>query len=143
MKVKHNSSKLRLDLIKTARTLNHCIKSFKPNVRSELSLAQYQTLMALKQKSLTVGELALQFKITQPSVSKTVAALIEKSFVIKILESSDRRRAQIKITPLGLNMIARMEAQSRVSEQNSLSHLNVDQMQNLQRALQVIQGVLK
>jgi DNA-binding MarR family transcriptional regulator len=77
----------------------------------QLSAAQLFVLHTLVETSvLSLAELAERTLTDQSSVSTVVARLVERGLVSRKASSTDRRRAELRITAAGLRMVDRAPA---------------------------------
>lgn len=92
-----------------------------------------ETINVLDNPNIT--ELALQLKLSKPTVKVAVDKLIERDFVVKIQSDADRRSAHLHLTEKG-KLINQMHdyAHNRIAELFS-KKLNNEEMKTLEELL--------
>ncbi|MGB3256982.1 MAG: MarR family transcriptional regulator [Ornithinimicrobium sp.] len=77
----------------------------------EVASHQFSVLAQLKTESLTLGELADREQVTAPSMSRTVAGLVERELVTRASDPADRRVVLLSLTESGWDLLRRERAQ--------------------------------
>lgn len=97
-----------------------------------LTSQQHQALLAIKthrgEEAISVGELADCLLIKNHSAVGMVARLVDNGFVRRLESSIDRRRTLVELTPEGAE---------------ALHAISIRNLGQLQRAAQILQGVVK
>lgn len=79
---------------------------------AELTLAQYNTLMAIREQGeSSVKQLAERLNVSPPSVSSMVDRLVEAGHLERMPNPSDRRAVIIRLTQAGLETLQFMESE--------------------------------
>lgn len=76
----------------------------------EIAPHHFSVLAQLTQAPMTLGDLAEREQVRAPSMTRTVAALVEHELVIRSADDSDGRVVLITLTPLGHTVLARERA---------------------------------
>lgn len=91
---------LRLATFRLARRLR------RERARDNISEAQFAVLGNLNSHGrLPVGELAQRERVSAPTMSNTVDALVEAGLVVRVPSDEDRRRVYIEITETGTAIV--------------------------------------
>ncbi|WP_243229555.1 MarR family winged helix-turn-helix transcriptional regulator [Microbacterium sp. CIAB417] len=91
---------LRLATFRLARRLR------RERVDDTVSDAHFAVLACLHTNGrLLIGELAQRERVTAPTMSNTVAALVEDGYVTRVQDEDDRRRVQVEITDAGTAVV--------------------------------------
>jgi DNA-binding MarR family transcriptional regulator len=94
------ATELRLAAFRLARRLR------RERADDTISDSQYAVLACLRANGrLSLGELAQRERVTAPTMSNTIAALVEDAYVIRIPDESDRRRVYAEITDAGTAVV--------------------------------------
>lgn len=103
----------------------------------EISAAQLFVLHTLvDEPAASVSELAARTLTDQSSVSTVVARLVERGLVSRTLAETDRRRAELKITPAGLRMVKRAPRVTQVLMINAIRAMPAARRAELTRSLE-------
>ena len=68
---------------------------------SDLTLQQYRLLSSLEKSSKSTSDLALEFAISPPAISRMSQLLVQRSLVSKEGNSKDLRQITLSLTPQG------------------------------------------
>jgi DNA-binding MarR family transcriptional regulator len=99
---------------------------------------QYQILGMLTRRNFTVSELAQKQKVSLPSMSKTVNALVERGWVERIDVPGDRRVVQLRISEPGRGALAGAHDEMVERVAQTLSQLRDDERETLSDGLDVL-----
>lgn len=99
---------------------------------------QYQLMQMLAHRDFTVTELARKRKVTLPSMSKTVNALVERGWVQRMDVPGDRRVVQVRLTEQGREAMGDARKLMLRIVQGALSTLGDDERQTLSDGLDVL-----
>lgn len=95
------SSALRIGVMRLARRLRQ------ERTEAELTLSQLATLATLDRHGLlTPTELALHEKVQPPSMTRIVAALLERELVTRTPHPTDRRQQLVALSDTGAALLA-------------------------------------
>ncbi len=78
--------------------------------RTDLSMAQYRTLLYLMGGSRRAGELAAANAVTKPTVSAMIAGLRDQGWVEEAVDPEDGRVTKILLTKSGHDRVSRFES---------------------------------
>jgi DNA-binding MarR family transcriptional regulator len=99
---------------------------------------QYQLLQMLAHHDFTVSELARKRKVTLPSMSKTVNAMVERGWVERLDVPGDRRVVQVRLTEEGRGAMREAREPMLRIVLGALSTLGDDEKQTLSDGLDVL-----
>lgn len=77
----------------------------------ELSLAHYRVLSAIASGDERASRVANRLAIGKPTVSAAVETLVQRDLVVRSEVDGDQRVAALHLTPEGLAMLSRVEAE--------------------------------
>jgi len=102
---------------------------------------QFSVLVRLEEAPRTPRELASFEKVSAPSMTRTVAALVDQGWVQRADDPDDRRSVILSLTKEG-RAIVRSTRQAREGWMAvRLSHLDDDEIEVLRRATDILQRV--
>jgi len=108
----------------------------------KLTWGQFSLLALLSQQSHTLTELAREWGVSKPSMSKMVSWQVEREWVVRIIEPSDSRRKPLHLTPAGRKV---HEQAHKVLVQNlahALEQLTDEQSAQIKSAIDVLFQIL-
>ncbi len=79
--------------------------------RSDISMAQYRTLVFLMYGARRAGEISSAAAITKPTVSLLLNSLRTKGWIKNVADDTDGRVSLVLITPKGIKRIEQFEAE--------------------------------
>ena len=92
-----------------------------------ISLAQLFVLQQLAERSASsLNELAERTATHQSSVSVVVRRLVERGYVSRTSSSSDKRRIEIDVTPIGRGLLAEAPTTIQMQLMNALRRMEAD-----------------
>ncbi|CAM4259698.1 HTH marR-type domain-containing protein [Bordetella tumbae] len=93
-----------------------------------LSPAQYAVLIALhEKKKLTQGELALSLGMNKVSISQVVQGLERNGWLLRQVDSVDKRQLRLTLTAAGRNMLRRTRGMAETTYNAQMAPLNDDE----------------
>lgn len=102
----------------------------------DLNVTEFGTLEALFHKSeLSVNEILDKVLIANSSMSYVLQQLIQKGYITKGQDATDRRSYNVTLTPKGKALIKEVYAQHVVNLRESLDILDPEEELELQRLL--------
>jgi DNA-binding MarR family transcriptional regulator len=128
-----------LDLLRTtdllSRSLTHLLKVV------DISANQYNVLRILRgaPEGLPCGEIANRMITRDPDVTRLLDRLEKRGLVLRSRESKDRRLVLTRITPSGLELLARLDVPVKDAHIRQLGHLGAKRL----RALTDLLGVCR
>ncbi len=126
-----------LDLLRTtdmlSRGLNHILKA------EDLSATQYNVLRILRgaPEGLPCGEIANRMITRDPDVTRLLDRLEKRNLISRCRETKDRRTVMARITPAGLQLLAKLDKPVQAGHRQQLGHLGPRQLKTLTDLLQV------
>ena len=97
-------------VIQTLPALMQAVASEMRHAEHGLPMPHFGALMMLSHcPSLTLSELAERRKVSLPTMSKTVGILESNGWVERVADESDRRKADLHLTPSGEAVVHHME----------------------------------
>lgn len=124
-----------LDLLRTtdllARALAPVLKT------EELSPTQYNVLRILRgaPEGLPCGEIGNRMITRDPDITRLLDRLEKRGLISRCRENKDRRMVTARITPAGLELLARLDEPVRSAHRKQLGHLGPDRLQALSQLL--------
>ncbi|HEV3037035.1 MAG TPA: MarR family transcriptional regulator [Candidatus Angelobacter sp.] len=125
-----------LELLRTtdmlSRGLVHILKS------EDLSANQYNVLRILRgaPEGLACGEIANRMITRDPDVTRLLDRLEKRGLISRCRETEDRRTVMTRITPDGLNLLARLDEPIQSGHRRQLGHLGREGLRALAELLQ-------
>jgi DNA-binding MarR family transcriptional regulator len=109
---------------------------------TQLAPHQFSVLVRLSEQPRTAGDLAEQERVTAPSMSRTVGALVERGLVQRAADARDGRVVVLSLTALGEQVIAQERAQRDAWMAVRLEGLSEDDRDVLRRATALLEEVV-
>ena len=125
-----------LELMRTSDLLS---RTLVPVLKAEdLSPNQYNVLRILRGApgGLACGEIANRMITRDPDVTRLLDRLEKRQLIARCRESKDRRMVLTRITPEGLQLLARLDLPVREAHVRQLGHLGAKRLQDLAKLLQ-------
>jgi DNA-binding MarR family transcriptional regulator len=130
------------DLLHVTMMLWRSIGSEMRRAPQALAPAQMASLMRLSAGPAAMTELARHLAVSVPTVSKSIDVLVDRGWVDRWVDPSDRRQTIVRLTREGRSVSAAMKRQSRRHVAGLLASLTSDQRTQLMTTLEVLKGVL-
>jgi DNA-binding MarR family transcriptional regulator len=130
------------DLLHVTMMLWRSIGSEMRRAPQALAPAQMASLMRLSAGPAAMTELARHLAVSVPTVSKSIDVLVDRGWVERWVDPSDRRQTIVRLTREGRRVSAAMKRQSRRHVAGLLASLTPDQRTQLMTTLGVLKGVL-
>ena len=108
----------------------------------DLSSNQYNVLRILRGSpdGLPCGELGNRMITRDPDITRLLDRLEKRELISRCRETKDRRMVMARITPAGMELLARMDAPVREGHRNQLGHLGRERLRSLTDLLRVARG---
>ena len=127
------ASALRLSVVRLNRRLRA------QRADNSVTLTQLAALSTLKTHGpLTPGELAAHEKVQPPSMTRVLAALEERSLIVRRPHPTDGRQALVELTPAGRDLLAREVRMREAWLSRRLTELTAEEREVLRAASAVI-----
>lgn len=126
-----------LELLRTTDMLSRSLVQVLKT--EELSATQYNVLRILRgaPEGLPCGEIAHRMITRDPDVTRLLDRLEKRGLISRCRESNDRRMVLTRITPAGLQLLARLDLPVRQAHIRQLGHLGQERIQALTELLGV------
>lgn len=129
-----------VDLLRAADRLSRGVV---PVLKKEkLSSTQYNVLRILRgaPEGLPCGEIANRMITRDPDITRLLDRLEQRGLVSRCRETEDRRTVLTRITPEGLNVLARLDEPVVAAHRRQLGHLGRERLRILQELLLAARG---
>ena len=126
-----------LEMMRTMEALSHRFAQvFKAE---DLSSTQYNVLRILRGASegLPCGEIGNRMVTRDSDITRVLDRLEKRSLVSRCRESKDRRTVWTRITPEGLELLARLDEPVRAAHLELLGHLGTKRLKLLAELLRL------
>jgi DNA-binding MarR family transcriptional regulator len=117
-----------LELMRTMEALSHqFMHVFKAE---DLSSTQYNVLRILRgaPEGLPCGEIGNRMVTRDSDITRLLDRLEKRSLVSRCRETKDRRTVWVRITPEGLDLLARLDEPVRAAHRELLGHLGAKRL---------------
>lgn len=114
-----------------------------------ITVPQYQTLLAIKQADnnpalpCTMGYLARQTKLTQPTITDITKRLTQKKLITTHQQPNDMRIVLASLTTSGIDCLNRITATNQQIVATDIKHLNIKDKEYLHTYLNLYLSILK
>jgi|SRR5581483_751631 len=132
-----------LDLWRTADLLSRgpaqALKS------ADLSPTQYNVLRILRGSpdGLSCGEIANRMITRDPDITRLLDRMEKRGLISRCREEKDRRTVMARLTPEGLELLARLDEPVQATHRKQLGHLRAEQLEKLHELLQACRAGLQ
>ena len=108
----------------------------------ETTMPQFRALSYLNEQPLTVSDIARKRRVSFQSAGELVQTLVERGWVSRTSDPSDRRQSLLQLTDAGLQEYERAQSHmlDRISE--LLERLSEDDKAVIRRAMSLLQTAL-
>jgi DNA-binding MarR family transcriptional regulator len=110
---------------------------------SVASPGQFRLLWMLSRTQCNLHDLAKRQVVRLPTMSRTVTKLVEKGWVTRVINRSDRRRVDISLTERGAKILDEVQELASSYTQEMLSSLTAEEHRMLQKGLDMLKRVFK
>jgi DNA-binding MarR family transcriptional regulator len=117
-----------LEMLRTMEVLSH---RFAQVLKTEdLSSTQYNVLRILRgaAEGLPCGEIGVRMVTRDSDITRLLDRLEKRSLVSRCRETKDRRTVWTRITPAGLELLARLDKPMRAAHRERLGHLGNERL---------------
>jgi DNA-binding MarR family transcriptional regulator len=121
-----------------ARTTELLSRPLAQLLKSEdLSLTQYNVLRILRGSpdGLTCGEIASRMITRDPDITRLLDRLEQRRLITRCRDAQDRRVVLARVTPEGLQTLARLDRPVQDAHRRALGHLGPERLRTLLRLL--------
>jgi DNA-binding MarR family transcriptional regulator len=113
------------------RNVKHQLRTENDGIHRELGDQQVWVLLALARSHQLTTELARQFMVTEPTITRMVDALVRKGYVERQPDEKDRRKIYLQLTPVGRQVSDESHGQFRLALSNMLAPLSDEQLSDI------------
>ncbi len=126
-----------LDLLRTTDMLSRGL--LKVIKAEDLSSTQYNVLRILRgsPQGLLCGEIASRMITRDPDVTRLLDRLEKRGLISRCREARDRRTVMARISPEGLQALARLDEPVLAAHRRQLGHLGRERLRTLAELLEV------
>jgi len=112
---------------------------------AELSPTQYNVLRILRGSpdGLSCGEIASRMITRDPDITRLLDRMERRVLISRCREEKDRRTVMARITPEGLELLARLDEPVQAMHRRQLGHLKAEQLEMLHELLQACRTSLE
>jgi DNA-binding MarR family transcriptional regulator len=131
--------------VELLRTTDLLTRQLTQVMKSEdLSSAQYNVLRILRgaPEGLPCGEIGSRMIARDPDITRLLDRLEKRTLISRCRESKDRRMVLTRITPEGLELLARLDVPVREQHRAQLGHLGRERLRALADLLRESRGPL-
>lgn len=120
-----------LEMMRTAEALSH--RSAQVFKAHDLSSTQYNVLRILRgaPEGLPCGEIGNRMVTRDSDITRLLDRLEKRSLVSRCRETKNRRTVWTRITPEGLELLARLDEPIRAAHVELLGHLGIERLKLL------------
>lgn len=123
------------------------IRTVKAEIRASadgrLTHAQFRILSTIFRGHNTVGQIAIEHGVSQPSMSKMVESLVKKSLIQRKASITDRRQISLQLSAKGLKLFTDLKDTAAESLTVKIKKLSKDQQKDLGQTLDHLQSLLQ
>jgi DNA-binding MarR family transcriptional regulator len=120
-----------LDLLRTTDMLSRGLAQILKT--EDLSATQYNVLRILRgaPEGLLCGEIASRMITRDPDITRLLDRLEKRGLISRCRETKDRRTVMARITPEGLEVLARLDEPVQDAHRKQLGHLGRERLREL------------
>jgi DNA-binding MarR family transcriptional regulator len=107
-----------------------------------LTLAELNVLAGIEKGHDLTSTLARVLLLDAPRVSRVVDGFVESGYVVRDVDPNDRRRARLRLTPEGTEVVTRGRRELGLAMEELLRALTDEEREGLQRAVPGMRRVL-
>lgn len=127
------------ELFATLPSMFHFIRRTMYEIDIPLPRQQLHVLKLVRTSAVSVGEIATAMRMSTPTASTMIDALVQKKYLKRERSKEDRRKIQISITSQGIALLQQAE-QAIIKELNTVfEHTTAAEREQLSQALQLLQ----
>lgn len=114
-----------------------------PEMAAEAGESQYRIILLLKLRDFTISDLAECLHVRTPTVSRMIDSLVERGYVVRQPDATDRRKVWVRLTPTGHTLASRMEATFHRVVSRFLHPLDEGDLSTLIAAFNTLESLLE
>ena len=126
-----------LEMLRTMEVLSHRFAQVQKT--EDLSSTQYNVLRILRGASegLPCGEIGNRMVTRDSDITRLLDRLEKRTLISRCRESKDRRTVWTRITPSGLELLARLDEPMHAAHRERMSHLGRERLSQLAELLRL------
>jgi DNA-binding MarR family transcriptional regulator len=130
-----------LEMLRTVEALSHRFAQVLKT--GDLSSTQYNVLRILRgaPEGLPCGEIGNRMVTRDSDITRLLDRLEKRALISRCRESRDRRTVVTRISPDGLELLARLDEPMRAAHRERMGHLGAEQLSLLSDLLRVARQV--
>lgn len=139
-------AKLANDILENYQALGDTLRlTALPNwISAQLNLSQLKAMFLLEYHgALTISELAKKLELGNSAASILVQQMVEQELVERSEDLKDRRRAIVRLTVSGANLVAGRRENIRINLMPWLSQMGEEELGALQRGLEALVKIMR
>ncbi|HEY4379542.1 MAG TPA: MarR family transcriptional regulator [Acidobacteriaceae bacterium] len=132
-----------MTFLELCRTTDRLSRGLELLLKAEdLSSNQYNVLRILRgsPEGMACGEIGNRMITRDPDITRLLDRLEKRALIARSREAKDRRMVMARITPAGLELLARMDGPVREGHRRQLGHLGRERLRELAELLRVARG---
>ena len=130
-------------VLDTLPSLMQAVASEMRHAEHPMPMPHFGALMTLSHHSCTLSELAERRKVSLPTMSKTVGILETSGWVERIADTHDRRKADLRLTDAGVDVVHHMEERMVALLARFFEPLSAAEIERLMDGVGVLQQVAR
>ncbi len=131
------------ELLAVLPLLNRIVATeIRREIGEETTMQQFRVLAHLADSPLTLSALGRKRRVSIQSVGELVQALVERGWIIRIPDPSDRRQQLLHLTDQGRERYERAQDQALCRLAPLMDELRADEIAAVQQALPALRRVL-
>ena len=107
----------------------------------DLAPHQFSALLRIEEGARTPRELAEIERVSAPSMSRTVGALVDQGLVARTDDPHDGRSVNLSLSPDGVDALRVIRQRREAWMLDRIRDLDADELEILRRATVILQGV--
>lgn len=118
-------------------------KIFLTRTSVPVSRTEVGVLRSLLPRPRRITELAAEERVTQPAITALVNRLVERGWVERTTDPTDRRAVLVTLTPAGEEAYTRLKAEYRALLQAEMASLDDDEIETLAMAVGILDRLIE
>lgn len=107
----------------------------------EIAPHQFSVLLRIEDGARTPRELAEIERVSAPSMTRTVAALVDRGLVLRAEDPGDRRSVLLSLSPAGVDALRDIRRRREAWMLDRIRSLSEDELDTLRKATAILERV--
>jgi DNA-binding MarR family transcriptional regulator len=107
----------------------------------DLAPHQFSVLLRIEDGARTPRELAEIERVSAPSMTRTVAALVDRGLVLRAEDPNDRRSVLLSLSREGVEMLKAIRRRREAWMLDRIKHMDDGELETLRRATEILERV--